>query len=192
MHGAEAHFTRQEIALDEAGWSELAAINRQVNDQIVASTDASRYGVLEYWAMPLAERAARQNESAAGDCEDYALEKRARLISLGWNPNSLALAVAYAPGVGMHAVLIVQTDHGDFVLDNLHDAPLQPEALDYQWVSRQAGPSMTVWASAHIESAPSRLDPAQELLHASLDPAAGEVAPEVPVALLSTVIEPSS
>jgi hypothetical protein len=96
------------------------------------------------------------------------LEKRSRLIELGWDPATLALAVAHAPRIGNHAVLIVQTDHGDFVLDNLHDAPLPPQMLNYGWVSRQASSSMTVWASARVEFAPV-IERPRELLMASVE-----------------------
>ena len=77
--------------------------------------------------------------AARGDCEDFALEKRERLIALGWDRQALALAVAYSPETGLHAVLIAQTDHGDFVLDNLHDEPLAPESANYEWDSASSG-----------------------------------------------------
>jgi predicted transglutaminase-like cysteine proteinase len=150
--GLRFDYPRGRVELSETLWRELSQVNQQVNRSIAAATDSARYGMNEYWTMPLT--GARGGQPAQGDCEDYALEKRARLIALGWDPAALALAVAYAPGVGNHAVLIAQTDRGDFVLDNLFDAPLPPNRLDYGWVSRQAGASMTVWANARIEAAP--------------------------------------
>lgn len=149
--GVRVEHQRREVALTEEVWRTLSAVNLEVNRSISASTDAQSYGRDEFWAMPLTE-----GRTAQGDCEDYALEKRARLIEQGWDRDALALAVADAPGVGMHAVLIVQTDHGDFVLDNLHDAPRSPRALNYRWVSRQAGASLASWASASVEAAPPR------------------------------------
>ncbi len=54
----------------------------------------------------------------AGDCEDYVLSKRARLIALGLPASSLRIATAYTrQGIG-HAVLVVRTNEGDYVLDN--------------------------------------------------------------------------
>jgi predicted transglutaminase-like cysteine proteinase len=164
--GLRFDYPRSEVELTEQLWRELSEVNQQVNRSIAAATDAARYGLNEYWAMPLSE--AKAGETAQGDCEDYALEKRSRLIELGWDPASLALAVAHAPRIGNHAVLIVQTDHGDFVLDNLHDAPLPPQMLNYGWVSRQASPSMTVWASARVEFAP-MIERPRDMLMASAE-----------------------
>jgi predicted transglutaminase-like cysteine proteinase len=187
--GGASSSERHEVALTETLWNQLETVNREVNRAIAARSDQNRYGVAEYWAMPLAERLT-PNDPAEGDCEDYALEKRARLIRLGWNADALALAVANAPGVGMHAVLIAQTDHGDFVLDNLHEGPRPPETLDYRWVSRQAGPSMAQWASARVAltpNAPRRRG--ADMLLAALEPDAdGGRA----VAMLSTVVKARS
>jgi predicted transglutaminase-like cysteine proteinase len=55
---------------------------------------------------------------AAGDCEDYALTKRRKLIALGWSARALRIAVARTASVEGHAVLVVATSQGDLVLDN--------------------------------------------------------------------------
>lgn len=135
---------RVEATLDERSWREIVEVNRLVNRAIAPATDEANYGVEEYWTRPLALNPI----GARGDCEDYALEKRAQLVARGWPPAALALAVAVAPGVGLHAILIVQTDRGDFVLDNLYDNPRALNELDYVWLSRQADAVVTHWASA--------------------------------------------
>ncbi len=137
------------MVLSDVRWQELRQVNRAINRAIRPVTDRTLYGVEEYWQRPLVafERGAR------GDCEDYALEKRARLLALGWGSDMLAMAVAVAPRVGLHATLVVQTDHGDFVLDNLHDEPRALAELDYLWISRQVGPSLTNWAAANASPA---------------------------------------
>jgi hypothetical protein len=53
--------------------SELDALNRAVNREIAPATDMEIYGVAEYWTIP----------TTRGDCEDYALLKRKRLIARG-------------------------------------------------------------------------------------------------------------
>lgn len=53
-----------------------------------------------------------------GDCEEYVLAKREMLMRLGWPRSSLRITVVH-DGVGYHAVLVVETDQGAFVLDNL-------------------------------------------------------------------------
>ncbi|MEZ5960626.1 MAG: transglutaminase-like cysteine peptidase [Hyphomonadaceae bacterium] len=135
------------VTLTEERWRELRRVNREINRAIRPTTDRALYGVEEYWQRPLLVGAA----GARGDCEDYVLEKRARLLALGYAPDSIAMAVAIAPGVGLHAVLIVQTDRGDVVLDNLYGEPRRLVSLDYVWISRQVGPTLSNWAAARAE-----------------------------------------
>ena len=54
--------------------SELDEVNRSVNHEIEPATDMEVYGVAEYWTLP----------TTRGDCEDYQLLKRHRLITRGW------------------------------------------------------------------------------------------------------------
>ena len=54
-----------------------------------------------------------------GDCEDYALAKRDALIAAGIGSANALLATGVLPSGEYHAVLIVTTKRGDFVLDNL-------------------------------------------------------------------------
>lgn len=138
------------VSLTQARWEELRRINREINRAIRPATDRALFGIEEYWQRPLLRGAA----GARGDCEDYALEKRARLLALGYAPDALAMAVAVAPGVGLHAVLIVQTDRGDLVLDNLHGEPRTLLSLNYVWLSRQVGPALSSWAAARTDYAP--------------------------------------
>ena len=51
-------------------WTHARQINARVNRVIARRDDWSTYGVEDRWATPLA------NGESAGDCEDYALEKR--------------------------------------------------------------------------------------------------------------------
>jgi predicted transglutaminase-like cysteine proteinase len=135
---------RAEPVLSPQRWAELRQINRSVNHAITPMTDRDLYGVEEFWTRPVMQKGGREY----GDCEDYALEKRAQLIAAGWSPDALALAIAVAPRIGLHATLIVQTDQGDLVLDNMHDEPQQLSRLNYAWVARQARGSLVNWASA--------------------------------------------
>lgn len=58
-------------------------------------------------------------DPAFGDCNDYALTKRSRLIRLGVPPGALRIAVTATRSGAPHAILIVKTSAGDVVLDNL-------------------------------------------------------------------------
>ena len=54
-----------------------------------------------------------------GDCNDYALTKRSRLIRLGVPPGSLRIAITATRSGALHTILVVKTSAGDVVLDNL-------------------------------------------------------------------------
>ena len=54
-----------------------------------------------------------------GDCEEYALTKRRALIKEGFPPSSLRIAAVKTRRGEGHAVLIVRSNMGDLVLDNL-------------------------------------------------------------------------
>ena len=62
----------------------------------------------------------RDDTPASGDCEDYALSKRRRLLDMGFDPLQTAPLLTYGtwhdPG---HMRLAVHTDRGWLVLDNL-------------------------------------------------------------------------
>lgn len=57
--------------------------------------------------------------ASSGDCEEFALAKRAALIKAGFSPSALRLAYVKTKRGEGHAVLVVKTNKGDLVLDNL-------------------------------------------------------------------------
>lgn len=58
---------------------------------------------------------------AYGDCDDYALTKRNKLIAMGMSRGDLPMAHVMVHGQQqMHIVLLVRTDSGYKVLDNLN------------------------------------------------------------------------
>ena len=69
-------------------------------------------------------------DEKGGDCDSYAVAKLRRLVAAGVPVESLRLATCYVePSVGTtkderyHAVLIVSTQAGDFMLDNRQHFP---------------------------------------------------------------------
>ncbi|MBN9246231.1 MAG: transglutaminase-like cysteine peptidase, partial [Hyphomicrobium sp.] len=79
--------------------SELDEVNRGVNHEIEPATDMEVYGVVEYWTLP----------KTRGDCEDYALLKRHRLIARGWPSSVLLMTVVRDEKNEGHAVLTART-----------------------------------------------------------------------------------
>ncbi len=73
-----------DVVLDEARWKELLRVNRSVNQEIEPETDEDQWGEVERWSFPT---------TGKGDCEDYVLEKRERLIDRGWPRQALLVTV---------------------------------------------------------------------------------------------------
>lgn len=107
----------------------LSRINREVNDQIAFVPDMPGERGEECWAFP---------EDGSGDCEDYALEKRRRLVAAGLPSASLTMAIVHHEvRFFPHAVLLAETTNGTWVLDNLHDDPLCWDAVPYRYERRE-------------------------------------------------------
>ena len=90
--------------------TEVLALLKRVNASVNASIKPRNDGAADVWSA----------SATSGDCEDYVLAKRRALIKAGLPASSLRIAyVKTRSGVG-HAILVVKTSKGDYVLDNLN------------------------------------------------------------------------
>jgi predicted transglutaminase-like cysteine proteinase len=126
------------MELNERRWRELLAVNTRVNREVEAITDIDLWGVAEKWSYPA---------NGKGDCEDYVLEKRRQLIKAGWPRQSLLITVVRDKKGDGHAVLIVKTDRGDFILDNVELKVLLWSETDLRMVKRQSEQHPNNWVS---------------------------------------------
>lgn len=117
-------------------------INTFVNQAITYRSDMEVWGVEDYWTLPLS-----QHGVIYGDCEDYALEKRAMLLAAGVPPQDVRLALVWSRLTGHHAVLVLNVDGADYVLDNADGEIRRVMDTPYQWLAIQAGESLLAWAS---------------------------------------------
>ena len=109
-----------EVRLTEALMSTLGAVNVRVNRAIRPRDEST-----DVWSIGV----------TSGDCEDYVLAKRAMLIGMGVPASALRIAIANTrQGIG-HAVLIVRTDRGDLVLDNMTSQILPSDGTSLRWVA---------------------------------------------------------
>jgi predicted transglutaminase-like cysteine proteinase len=129
--------TVQAVRLDSERWHQLVRINKQVNRDIIPVTDLEYYGVEEYWALP----------TSHGDCEDYVLLKRHKLIAAGWPSGALLVTVVFDEEGEGHAVLAVRTDRGDLILDNKRDDIRLWHETAYRYVKRQSEADPQRWVS---------------------------------------------
>ena len=99
----------------------IAYVNRTVNLAIAPRNDVGT----DKWLINV----------SVGDCEEYVLAKRAKLIKTGVPAGALRIATATTKeGVG-HAVLIVRTHKGDMVLDNLTNAIKTWDKVEHTFIA---------------------------------------------------------
>jgi len=126
-----------EVIMVEGMWDLLSYANRKVNDMIEHVSDYQNYGVVDHW-IPSIDK---------GDCEDYVLTKKLLLMKMGWPESSLMIAIARTQisAYDYHAVLVVKTDQGDFVLDSANDVVSPWCEVGYNWVMRQSERGTNNW-----------------------------------------------
>ena len=111
-------------------------VNTSINRQTREVADEVQYNLSEYWALPTA---------LGGDCEDFALAKKQALISNGVVPEQLLLATVLDQRGNPHAVLVLRTDSGDYVLDNLTNSILAWRETGYTFLRMQNPASPGQW-----------------------------------------------
>lgn len=121
--------------LTEFGRKLVQDINHEVNNSIIAMTDLDVYGRDEVWEYP----------TEVGDCEDFVLLKRKKLMDKGFSAADLLITVVRKPDGEGHAVLTLRTSDGDFILDNLDDDVKLWTATDYTFLKRQASFNTGRW-----------------------------------------------
>lgn len=86
-------------------------VHRAVNRSLRYMTDQAQYGLADHWVT--------EPRSGLGDCEDYALTKRARLFAWGARPEEMRVVMGANWRGERHAVLYARDDKGLWwILDN--------------------------------------------------------------------------
>lgn len=93
------------IALTQDNINALNYVNKRINRLIISHADTGE----DTWSL----------NPSKGDCEDYVLSKRVALVKIGFPAGALLIAVGTIKTGEQHAVLIVITDNGKLVLNNL-------------------------------------------------------------------------
>lgn len=127
-----------DISLDEHGRvkysRKLRQLLQKINDEVNRlpyKTDMALYNKLDYWTDQM-------DQAGAGDCDDYALTKRRRLIEEGLPWQCLSPAICKIQGEG-HAVLLCRTTKGPLVLDNnvsevTSQRSIKVQGRRYEWL----------------------------------------------------------
>ena len=106
-----------QVALTPKLMTMLKQVNVHVNRSIRPQADTA-----DVWSL----------NPEAGDCEDYVLSKRSMLIRQGVSSGSLRIAYTKTRQGEPHAVLLVRTSQGDYVLDNLNNSVKTLRSSGYQ------------------------------------------------------------
>jgi predicted transglutaminase-like cysteine proteinase len=127
--------------------AQLTAVNTAVNRALIPMTDENHWKIVDLWSLP---------DDNIGDCEDYQLLKRKRLIAAGIPSRSLRMTVVLDRNGAGHAVLTVRTDRGDLILDNITDEVLDWTQTGYTFIKRESDKRME-WVFLAIEPVEDRI-----------------------------------
>ena len=108
----------------------LSEVNAAVNTSInYTMSDKSLYDQEEYWTYP---------SEGFGDCEDIALEKRARLVKRGVPRAAMTMAIVQHKSALMsHAVLLVETTSGTYILNGFTNNIILWNEAPYNYEMRE-------------------------------------------------------
>jgi predicted transglutaminase-like cysteine proteinase len=131
-HGSECVSGAAKVAYSDELMSLMRSVNSQVNRSIRFKSDVG-----DVWTL----------NPRSGDCEDYAITKRSALIRQGVSPGALRIAFTFTRRGVPHAILVVRTDKGDYVLDNLSGSVRGLASTRYPILS-MSGSNPRSWSAA--------------------------------------------
>jgi predicted transglutaminase-like cysteine proteinase len=126
----------QVVALNDETQAVLEQVNLSVNGSVEYESDPVTSAAAGQWHLPVSGR---------GDCKSYALAKQQALIARGFPQNALRIAIVRTLQRELHAVLTVDTDSGDLVLDNMTPEIRSPQQTAYAWLLRQSSTDAHAW-----------------------------------------------
>lgn len=118
--------------------AKLITVNKEINAAIQYREDPSR----DVWEVGGQE----------GDCEDFAIRKLQVLTQQhGFPRGALTLSACRLDRGRGHAVLLVHSDRGVYVMDNLTPRILPWRKLPYKWVAREEpGAPFRLWRAIDV------------------------------------------
>ena len=139
----------EHIDLNAQNLDLLKGINRSVNMSIIPEQKGYGADLQDGWTIA----------PFRGDCNDYAVTKRHELIESGLPSKALRLSVVKtASGIG-HLVLVVVTNKGDIVMDNLTEALRPWQSTDYHWIKIQSASDARFWYEVKAPADPPAAQP---------------------------------
>lgn len=85
-------------------------------------------------------------DASAGECEEYVLAKLQKLVKAGVPRGALAITALQMQEGVWHGVLLVRTDQGDFVLDNMRNDIVRWDLLTgYTFRAQETADNPLLW-----------------------------------------------
>jgi len=125
-------FTPAHLSVARA--AQLVKVNKEVNKAVAFRNDVSGD---DFWEVA----------DTQGDCEDYAIRKLKTLVDdHGFPRGALTLSACRLHDGRGHAVLLVHSSRGVYVMDSLTPRVLPWRKLPYSWVAREEpGAPFLLW-----------------------------------------------
>ncbi|MCU4181126.1 transglutaminase-like cysteine peptidase [Bosea sp. BH3] len=120
------------VPMNQQTMDALEGVNAAVNARILPTARSSEWRI----------------NPAAGNCNDYVVSKRHALLARGFPSSALLINVVKTPTGEGHLVLVVKTDGGDIVLDNLTGSLRSVSQTPYVWIKRQTSADPLQWENA--------------------------------------------
>src|SRR3990170_3143948 len=124
------------VALTPERWQDLVRINAEVNRAIRFERNTQGVAAERWLIAP-----------RAGECHDYAVTKRHRLLARNWPSRALLLAEVVTSLGEHHLVLVLRTAAGDVVIDNLTNQIRPWSQTNYRWMRIQSPMNPRYWAT---------------------------------------------
>jgi predicted transglutaminase-like cysteine proteinase len=122
------------VVMSEPLMAALVRVNNAVNGSMRYNAEK---GVVDSWRVG----------GSTGDCEDYVLTKRAMLIAMGVPSGALRIATTLTRRGEPHAVLVVRTSRGDYILDNIGREVVTRSESGYR-LNTMSGKDPMMWSAA--------------------------------------------
>ena len=124
------------VRLTAERWDNLTEVNKSVNGSIIPEPNTEGLAAEKWLINP-----------TSGDCNDYAVTKRAELLARGWPTRALLLSEVVTSWGEHHLILVVRTSAGDLLLDNLTPQIRPWSRASYRWVRMQTPKNPNFWAT---------------------------------------------
>jgi predicted transglutaminase-like cysteine proteinase len=132
----KVRFRAGPVHLTAERWDDLTEVNKSVNGTITPEPNTEGLAAEKWLINPM-----------NGDCNDFAVTKRAELLAHGWPTRALLLSEVVTSWGEHHLILVVRTSAGDLLLDNLTPQIRPWSRAPYRWVRMQTPKNPNFWAT---------------------------------------------